>query len=123
MGKIMKLIAAPLLVFMLGCTRAHAQVGLDALVEANMMASIQNLRKAIIHKRDVYSESCKRYGGNDCDVASLADVQILLLDIEHKYRQHAASSSTSEASKKAKATQNIASEARDLVNSLAESLK
>jgi hypothetical protein len=116
MGKIMKLIAAPLLVFMLGCTQAHAQV------EANLTAATQSLRNAIVNYKETVSKSCKLWGGRYCELAALADVQILLLDIEYKYRQQAANSTTAEATEKAKATQNFASEARDLVNSLASSL-
>ena len=103
--------------FLLVCVQAHAQV------EANLTASTQNLRNAIVNYRDVLSKSCKLYGGKDCEVAALADVQILLLDIEYKYRQLAASSSTVEASEKARVIQNFAAEARDSVDSLASSLK
>ena len=71
----------------------------------------------MVRFRDVHAQSCKSGQLKDCEVISLTDMQIALLDIERKYQRAARSGS-----EKAKRISTAAAEARGMVSELADAI-
>ena len=79
----------------------------------------------MVRFRDVHAQSCKFGQQQDCEVVSLTDMQIALLDIERKYQRVARSGSGNGAStsEKAKKITTAAAEARGMVSDLTDVIK
>lgn len=103
----------------------HAQSLGQAIVDSDaaLEASRARLRDAIVQLKSVRMTSCKIGQSYDCDLATLSDIQLILLDVESKYHrasQRVASSATVDSFRK---VMNAASSARSEVSDLADTLR
>jgi hypothetical protein len=91
-------------------------------MDAQLAASKEKLRQAIIGLRDARMNSCKFGGGQDCDLVELSGIELTLLDLETKYWRAERSVSSSEKSEKYKKLKESASEARSVISDLASKI-
>ena len=112
-------------IFLLNLGIANAQSLAQTSVEAGVRleATGRELREAMVRFRDVHAQSCKFGQLKDCEVVSLTDMQIALLDIEGKYQRAARSGSAASTIEKAKRISTAAAEARGMVSELADAIK
>lgn len=73
------------LLVLLPCTQLMAQNSRESL-EWQWFESHQKLRTSMINLRDIRAASCRSGDKMDCQLAQLGDVEIILLDIELRYR-------------------------------------
>jgi hypothetical protein len=89
-----------------------------AELEAKHEAAHQKLRAATVALRDIRLRSCSAGQTRDCELAKLTDVEIVLLDIEWKYRRGGDGSGE----RVAKARE-LSRDARSVVSDLIDALK
>ena len=106
------------------CNPAYSQglVQMRADAEAKLEAAQKGLREAMVSHRDIHLRSCKIVQTPNCELATLTDVQLMLLDLETKYRRAARDAATSDATEKLKKVKDAAEEAREKVYELAQIL-
>lgn len=92
-------------------------MGID--LEAKLEASRRTLRNSIVQLRDIRAISCRTGNSQDCELAVLTDVELILLDIETKY----ARASRSASGEKFEKPKDAADEARSKVSDLIDTLK
>ncbi len=104
---------------------AHAQ-GLAQLrmeVDAKLEASRKALREAMINLREIRLRSCKLGQAADCELVTLIDVELALLDIETKYQRASRGASPPSDIEKYSKAKEAAEEARSKVSELIDLLK
>lgn len=105
------------------CPSVQAQFRSSNRTEADLETSVQNLRNSMGAYRDASLNACKFGDKRACEVAELTNVQILLVDIETKYRRESRGQFDSELAEKAKKIQHLASGARSAIDELASKIK
>ena len=103
----------------------HAQALFPAAIEidAKLEAAQKSLRDAMIQLRDVRIRSCRLGRTTDCELATLSDVELSLLDIEVKYHRASRSALIASDAEKWKKVKETAGEARSKVDELIDILK
>lgn len=118
-GIMKKLIYLFLIAF---CTPSFPQFNLQSDMDAKMNAVVEKLRNSIIEHRRLYTISCRLNKEKDCDIAALDEAQIILLDIETKYRIKAKLAQDSDSAAKDKNIQQTASDIRSLIDDFASNI-
>jgi hypothetical protein len=86
-------------------------------------ASVKALREAMLQLRNLRMSSCNLGNQQDCEVASLTDIEIVLLDLETKYRRASTSVKSSDSAERFDRVKVAADEARSKVSKLIDILK
>ena len=109
----------------LGCDLANAQniVQIQSDTQAKVDESAVRLRTALVNSRNVYRSLCNSHRGVDCDIATLGDVKLFLLDLEIKYTRSARSARSEETKEKNENIRRAASDALQHVIDLADLIK
>ena len=109
----------------LGCDFANAQniIQIQSDIQAKVDESAVRLRTALVNSRNVYRNSCNSHRGDDCDMATLGDVKLFLLDMEIKYTRSARSGRSEETKEKNENIRRAASDALQHVIDLADLIK
>jgi len=106
-----------------GAAQAQSLWQLEAELDAKLETSRKTLRDAIVQLREVRSRSCTLGNATDCDLVTLGDVELVLLDLETKYWRASRTTSAPPAAEKYKKAKDAADEARGKVSELIDILK
>ncbi len=109
------------IIFALSINNANAQ-NFESRLDQSMNEVVDKLRKSIIQLKEVRKTSCNLGSGKDCELALLSEVEILLLDIETKYRKLARSTSSSTNREKYEKIKDLAGEVRQKTSDLEDEI-
>ena len=99
-------------------TSAYAQS-----LNERLAASQMNLRAAMVNLRDIRMQGCKLGRATHCELATLSEIEIALLDLEIRYHQASQRATTEEDADKLKKKKDAAEDARSKVSELADLIK
>lgn len=103
------------------CSQTLDQMRADLVVKHE--ASVKALRDSILQLRNLRISSCNLGNAPDCELAALTDIEIVLLDIETKYRRASSSVKSTDLADRFTKVKVAADEARSKVSDLINILK
>ena len=109
------------IIFAISINNASAQ-NFESRLDQSMNEVVDKLRSSIIQLKEVRKTSCNLGQVKYCELASLSEVNILLLDIETKYRKLARSTSSSANREKYEKIKASAGEAMQKISDLEDEI-